>query len=103
MSKREQESLKSDIVNPLKEFVTEVHDDAIGDAVKFYSNAARHARQNAKAAKERARAKQERIRREQEAMRRQRQATMKRAGVVFAVIIVLALIAVSVVLHVKTV
>ena len=101
MNNREQNSLKDDIVNPLKEFVEEVHNDTIGDAVKFYSNAARRAEKNAKAAKEKAKAKRERIRREQEELKKQRAKMMKRAAIVFAVIIVTALVAISVVLHVQ--
>ena len=91
----------NEILNPVREFVEEVHNDTIGDARKFYSNAARNAEKNAKAAKERAKARRERIRREQEEMKKQRAATMKRAGIVFAVIIVIGIIAVSFILHVK--
>ena len=91
----------NEILNPVREFVEEVQNDTIGDARKFYSNAARNAEKNAKAAKERAKARREKIRREQEEMKKQRAATMKRAGIVFAVIIVIGIIAVSVILHVK--
>ena len=91
----------NEIFNPVREFVEEVHNDTIGDARKFYSNAARNAEKNAKAAKERVKARQERIRREQEAMKKQRAATMKRAGIIFAIIIVVGLVAVSIILHVK--
>ena len=91
----------NEILNPVREFAEEVHNDTIGDARKFYSNAARNAEKNAKAAKERAKARRERIRREQEEMKKQRAATMKRAGIVFAVIIVIGIVAVSFILHVK--
>ena len=92
---------KNDFINPIKEFVEEVHNDTVGDARKFYSNVAKNAEKNAQAAKARAKAKQEQIRREQEEMKKQRRETMKRAGIIFAVIIIAAVIAVSVVLHVR--
>ena len=92
---------KSEFINPIKEFVEEVHNDTIGDAKKFYSNVAKSAEREAKAAREKARARQERIRQEQEEMRKHRRETMKRAGVVFAAIIVIAIVAVSVILHVR--
>ena len=47
---------KSEFINPIKEFVEEVHNDTVGDAVKFYSNVAKKADKNAKAAKARAKA-----------------------------------------------
>ena len=86
---------KSEFINPIKEFVEEVHNDAVGDAVKFYSNVAKSA------AKERAKARQEEIRRQQEEMKKHRKTMMKRATILFAVIIVAAVIAVSLVLHVR--
>ena len=92
---------KNDFINPIKEFVEEVHNDTVGDARKFYSNVAKNAEKNAKAAKERAKAKQEQIRREKEEMKKHRQETMKRAGIVFAVIIVAAIVAVSIAMHVR--
>ena len=92
---------KNDFINPIKEFVEEVHDDTIGDARKFYSNVAKNAEKNAKAAKERARAKQEQIRLENEDMKKHRVDTIKRAGIFFAVIILAAIVAVSVALHVR--
>ena len=70
---------KSEFINPIKEFVEEVHNDAVGDAVKFYSNVAKSAEKNAKAAKERAKARQEEIRRQQEEMKKHRKTMMKRA------------------------
>ena len=92
---------KSEFINPIKDFVEEVHNDTVGDAVKFYSNVAKKADKNAKAAKARAKARQEEVRRQQEEMKKHRKAMMKRATILFAVIIVAALIAVSVVLHVR--
>ena len=92
---------KNDFINPIKEFVVEVHNDTVGDARKFYSNVAKSAEKNAKEAKERAKARQEQIRREREEMKKHRRESMKRAGIVFAVIIVAAVIAVSVALHVR--
>ena len=92
---------KSEFINPIREFVEEVHNDTVGDAVKFYSNVAKSAEKNAKAAKARAKARQEEVRRQQEEMKKHRKAMMKRATILFAVIIVAALIAVSVVLHVR--
>ena len=92
---------KSEFINPIKEFVEEVHNDTVGDAVKFYSNVAKNAEKNAKAAKARAKARQEEVRQQQEEMKKHRKAMMKRATILFAVIVVAALIAVSVVLHVR--
>ena len=92
---------KSEFINPIKEFVEEVHNDTVGDAMKFYSNVAKSAQKNAKAAKARAKARQEEVRRQQEEMKKHRKTMMKRATILFAVIIVAALIAVSVVLHVR--
>ena len=92
---------KSEFINPIKEFVEEVHNDAVGDAVKFYSNVAKSAGKNAKAAKEREKGRQEEIRRQPEEMKKHRKTMMKRATILFAVIIVAAVIAVSLVLHVR--
>ena len=92
---------KSEFINPIKEFVEEVHNDTVGDAVKFHSNVAKKADKKAKAAKARAKARQEEVRRQQEEMKKHRKAMMKRATILFAVIVVAALIAVSVVLHVR--
>ncbi len=90
---------KSELLGPIKEFVEEVHNDTVGDAVKFYSNVAKNAEKNAQAAKERAKAKREQLRREQEEMKKHRAETMKRAGIILAVIIVVAVAAITAVLH----
>ena len=90
----------NDLVNSVKTFAEEVHNDTIGDAKKFYSNVAKSAEKNAKTARAKAKAKQEAIRREQEEMKKHRQQMMKRATVIFVAIIVIAAVVVSLVLRV---
>ncbi len=90
---------KSDIINPIKDFVEEVHNDTIGDAWKFYSNVAKNAEKNANELKEKAKAKQEAIRREQEEMKKRRKETMRRASIFFVAVIVTVILAVTLALH----
>ncbi|MCR5090064.1 MAG: hypothetical protein K6C08_11210 [Oscillospiraceae bacterium] len=90
---------KSDFINPIKEFVEEVHNDTVGDAWKFYSNVAKNAEKNAHDLQEKAKAKQAAIRREQEEMKKRRSETMRRASILFIVIIFTAIFVVSLALH----
>lgn len=85
-------SLKRDLVDPVKRFVEEVHDDTVGDAKRFYTEQGKRAQQNAKLARERAREKMEALRREQEEMKKRRAATMKRAAVTLALLALVSLL-----------
>lgn len=85
-------SLKRDLVEPVKSFMEEVHDDTIGDAKRFYKAQGRKAQQNARLAREKAREKMEAIRREQEEMKKRRAATMKRAAVTLALLAIFSLL-----------
>ena len=85
-------SLKRDLVEPVKRFAEEVHDDTIGDAKRFYTAQGKRAQQNARLARERAREKMEAIRREQEEMKKRRSATMKRAAVTMVLLALVSLL-----------
>ena len=95
------EELHQDLVEPIKDFSEEVYGDTIGDAKRFYAAQAKKAQEKARLAEKRMKGKAAAARREQEEMKKHRKAMMKRATILFAVIIVAALIAVSVVLHVR--
>lgn len=89
------ESLKQDLLNPLKSFVDEVREDTVGDAKRYYSAKARRAQRDVKLAQDRAKAQMEAMKREQEARQRQRRAAMKRAAIALAVLALLAVILIS--------
>lgn len=86
------ESLKQDLVGPLKSFISEVHEDTVGDAKRFYSAKAGKAKQSARLAQARAKEQMAALKHEQEKMQRQRRAAMKRAAIILAAIALFALI-----------
>ena len=94
-------SLKRDLVDPVKSFVEEVHEDTVGDAVKFYSGQARKVGKSVETAREKARIRREAIRREQEELSRKRKARLKKALIVIAAIAVLSLLYISVALTMR--
>lgn len=93
------DSLKRDLVDPVKSFVEEVHEDTVGDAKKFYSDQAKKMERKAKAAQAQAAIKKEELRREREEMRKQRETTMKRAAILIVCLGVIALLIISTVLN----
>lgn len=82
----ELQSLKQDLLGPVKSFAAEVGKDTVGDAKRFYTDKARQAQQSAALAKEKARRQAEELRREQDRMRRRRRVMVKRTLIVLALI-----------------
>ena len=82
----ELQSLKQDLLGPVKSFAAEVGKDTVGDAKRFYADKARKAQQGAALAKEKARRQAEELRREQERMRRRLRVMVKRTLIVLALI-----------------
>jgi hypothetical protein len=82
----ELQSLKQDLLGPVKSFAAEVGKDTVGDAKRFYADKARKAQQGAALAKEKAKCQAEELRREQDRMRRRRRVMVKRALIVLALI-----------------
>lgn len=82
----ELQSLKQDLLGPVKSFAAEVGKDTVGDAKRFYTDKARQAQQSAALAKDRAKRQAEELRREQDRMRRRRRVMVKRALIVLALI-----------------
>ena len=89
------ESLKQDLVGPIRSFVSEVREDTVGDAGRFYASRAKKAAQSTKLAQEKARAQMAALRQEQERMQRRRKAAMKRAAITLALIALFALVIIS--------
>ncbi len=79
-------SLKQDLLGPVKSFAAEVGRDTVGDAKRFYADKARKARQGAALAKEKAKRQAEELRREQERARQRRRVMFKRTLIVLALI-----------------
>lgn len=97
--KSEKDSLLRDLVDPVKSFVEEVHNDTVGDAKKFYSGQAKKVKRNVEEAQVRAQQKKIAQKRQQEEQKKQRKVIMKRAMVVFVVIIVAAVVILSLILN----
>lgn len=82
----ELQSLKQDLLGPVKSFAAEVGKDTVGDAKRFYTDKAWQAQQSAALAKDRAKRQAEELRREQDRMRRRRKVMVKRTLIVLALI-----------------
>ena len=82
----ELQSLKQDLLGPVKTFAAEVGKDTVGDAKRFYTDKAWQAQQSAALAKDRAKRQAEELRREQDRMRRRRKVMVKRTLIVLALI-----------------
>ena len=93
------ESLKQDLVGPLKQFAREVREDSLGDAKRFYAAQARRAARNAKLAQQKTAEKMARLRQEQEQMQRRRRQLMKRAAITLALLAVLSAVILSLALY----
>ena len=91
----ELESLKQDLVGPVKSFLAEVREDSIGDAKRYYSARARKAQQDVKLAQKRTEERLKAVRQEQEALRRRRKAMMKRASIILALLALFSLVLIS--------
>lgn len=92
------QSLKRDLVNPVKAFVKEVHEDTVGDAKKYYSAKAQNAKRSAELAREKTREQMAAIRREQAQLQKRRKAMQKRAAIVLALLALFSLVLISVAL-----
>jgi type VI protein secretion system component VasF len=93
------ESLKQDLVGPLKRFTQEVREDTVGDAKRFYVAQARRAAQNAKLAQQKTAEKMARLRQEQEQLQRRRKQLMKRAAITLALLALLSAVILSLALY----
>ena len=91
----ELESLKQDLVGPVKSFLAEVREDTVGDAKRFYSARAQKAQQEVKLAQERTQARLNAVRQEQEALRKRRKAMMKRATIILVLLGLFSLLVIS--------
>ena len=99
LSKEERQSLRRDLVDPVKGFLDEVQRDTVGDAKRYYAARARKAEQEIKRAREKTREQMAAIRREQEELKKQRRRLMKRAAIVLALLAFLSLVVISVALN----
>lgn len=79
-------SLKQDLLGPVKSFAAEVRKDTVGDAKRFYADKTRKARQSAALAKEKAKRQAETLRQEQARARQRRRVMVRRTLIVLALI-----------------
>ena len=79
-------SLKQDLLGPVKSFAAEVGKDTVGDAKRFYADKARKAQQSAALAKEKAKRQAETLRQEQARARQRRRGMVRRTLIVLALI-----------------
>ena len=93
--REELESLKRDLVNPVKRFAREVYHDTVGDAKTFYTAQARQAQRNAGLVRQRTEERMAVLAQRREKQQAQRLAWMKRAALILALVLVLGLIFVS--------
>ena len=91
----ELQSLRRDLVDPVKSFLTEVRRDTVGDAKRFYSAQAQKGMRSAQTARDKAKARAAAIRREQEEMQRRRKALMKRGMIVFALLALFCIVVIT--------
>ena len=93
--REELNSLKQDLLGPIRSFVREVGDDTVGDAKRFYSARARRAKQSAAHARDKAAEQIAQLRQEQERARKQRKVMAKRTFLVLALLAVFSLVVLS--------
>ena len=98
-SREELESLRRDLVDPVRSFTEEVLDDTVGDAKRFYVARARGVKRRVQSARAETNARMAAIRQEQERMRKQRQRTMRRAAIVLAVLAVVSVLVITLALN----
>ena len=89
------QSLRHDLVEPIRVFTKEVYDDTVGDAGQFYASQARKAQRSMKLAQEKTKQQMAAIRLEQEKIRKRRNAGMKRAMITIALLVLLGMIIIS--------
>ena len=95
LSDEERESLKRDLVGPVKSFLSEVRDDTVGDAKRYYTDRARKAEQGVRRAQEKTKAQLAQMRREQEELKKHRRAMMKMAAIILALLALFSIVAIS--------
>ena len=89
------ESLKQDLVGPLKRFAAEVSDDTIGDAKRFYAAQARKAKQKAGLAQKKTAEQLAALRREQAEMQKRRKTLLKRSALTLVFLALFSLVVIS--------
>ncbi len=99
LSDEEKQSLRRDLVGPVKSFLREVGDDTVGDAKKFYTARARETEKSVRRAQAQTREKLAAIRREQEELKKHRQAMMKRAAIILALLALFSFLTISAALN----
>ncbi len=99
--RKELESLKRDLVDPVKSFVGEVYSDTVGDAKRFYSGRARQARQSADLVRKRTEAQMAVLAQKREAQQRRRMASMKKTGIILALVVLIGILFVSIALSAR--
>ena len=106
--RKELESLKRDLVDPVKRFAGEVYADTVGDAKKFYSGKARQARegaeqvrQSAVRAAERTKEQMAALAQKREEQQKRRRASTKRLAITIVLFILAVIAIVSIALSVR--
>lgn len=100
LSDEERKSLKRDLVGPVKSFWSEVRDDTVGDAKRYYAARARDAGKSVRLAQEKTKQQLAAIKREQEELKKHRRAMMKRAVITLILLGLICLAIISAALNV---
>lgn len=93
--RKELQSLKKDLVNPVKTFVGEVYNDTVGDAKKFYSDQAKKTKQKAELVRERTEEQMAILAQRRENQKRQKKAWVKKAVLTLLLILAIVLVFLS--------
>ena len=99
--RKELESLKRDLVHPVKSFFGEVYSDTVGDAKKFYTTRARQAQQQAKIVQKKMEVQRLEIGQRREEQQRLRKAAIKRVAILVALLVMIGIVFVSVALSAR--
>lgn len=99
LDEEERDSLKRDLVGPVKIFLDEIHNDTVVDAKKYYAARARKIGDNVNLARNRTRERMALLKREQEERQRQRKLMLKRAALALALLAALTFVIVSAALN----
>ena len=97
--KDDRSDLLRDLVDPVRSFVDEVHNDTVGDAKKFYAGQARKLKNRMDSSRRQAQIRKAEHMRAQEEQRKRRRAALKRTAIVLAVIAVVAFLVISAALN----
>ena len=99
--REELESLKQDLVNPVKRFLGEVYGDTVGDAKRFYAAQARKTQKKARLVRQRTEEQMASLARRRAEQQKQRKASMKKTAIILALIVLIGIVFVSVTLSAR--